>query len=99
MDGVIPSPRDVPFNELPPLPPRTEVETKRTLKLAIRARAALSDLKGSGRLIPNQAMLVRAIVLQEAKLSSEIENIVTTNDDLYQALSRDFGEAILIPRR
>lgn len=89
MSSLIPFPRTVPFNDLPPLPPRAEVETKRTLKLAIKARAALSDLKGSGKLIPNQAMLVRAIVLQEAKLSSEIENIVTTNDDLYKALSKD----------
>lgn len=82
-------PRTTPYNGLPFLPPTQEVETKRTLKLAIKARAALSDLKGAGRLIPNQAMLVRAIVLQEAKLSSEIENIVTTNDDLYKALSKD----------
>ena len=84
--------RTAPYNALPTLPPLTEVETKRTLKLAIKARAALSDLKGAGRLIPNQAMLVRAIVLQEAKLSSEIENIVTTNDDLYRALSKDSVE-------
>lgn len=81
--------RSVPYNGLPPLPPRVEVETRATLKLAIRARTALSDLKGAGRLIPNQSVLIRAIVLQEAKLSSEIENIVTTNDDLYKALSND----------
>lgn len=84
-----PFPRSVPYNGLPLLPPAQEVESKRVLKLTIRARAALSDLKGAGRLIPNQAMLVRAILLQEAKSSSEVENIVTTNDDLYQALSRD----------
>ncbi len=40
-------------------------------------------------MIPNEAVLVRAIVLQEAKLSSQIENIVTTNHDLYKALSKD----------
>jgi Fic family protein len=89
MASLFTFPRTKPYNDLPLLPPRAEVETKRTLKLAIKARAALSDLKGMGKLIPNQAMLVRAIVLQEAKLSSEIENIVTTNDDLYKAMSKD----------
>jgi Fic family protein len=89
MASLISFPRTTPYNDLPLLPPKAEVETKRTLKLAIKARAALSDLKGTGKLIPSQAMLVRAIVLQEAKLSSEIENIVTTNDDLYKAMSKD----------
>lgn len=81
-----------PYNDLPALPPAVEVETRRTLKAAIRARAALADLKGVGRLIPNQGMLVRALILQEARLSSEVENIVTTSDALYQALSRDEWE-------
>lgn len=93
MESLIPFPRAVPYNDLPRLPVRTELETKRTLKLAIRARTALSDLRGAGRLIPNQAMLVRAIVLQEAKFSSEIENIVTTNDELYRALSNQLIES------
>jgi len=80
--------KDKPYNDLPPLPPRVEVESKRVLKLTIAARAALADLKGVGRLIPNQAVLLRSIVLQEARSSSEIENIVTTNDELYEAMSR-----------
>lgn len=82
----------VPYNDLPHLPPSTELETKAVLKATIRARTALSDLKGAGRLIPNQSMLVRALLLQEARLSSEIENIVTTSDALYEALSRDAWE-------
>ena len=49
------------------------------------ANRALAELKGAGELIPNQGVLINAIVLQEAKLSSEIENVVTTNDKLYRA--------------
>lgn len=79
--------RDRPYNELPLLPPKKEVETPRTLKQAIGATRALAELRTVGHLIPNQSMLIRAAVLQEARLSSEIENIVTTNDELYRALS------------
>ncbi len=81
--------RDLPYNDLPLLPPTEKVETERTLKVAIGARTALADLKGAGRLIPDQSILMRAIVLQEARLSSEVENIVTTNDELYQALNQE----------
>lgn len=79
--------RDRPYNELPPLPPKAELETKRVLKAAIGARTALAELKGAGGLIPNQRVLIDAIALQEAKLSSEIENVVTTNDELYRAFA------------
>jgi cell filamentation protein, protein adenylyltransferase len=74
-----------PFNDLPLLPPRCELETKPILKKCVAANRALAELKGAGDLIPNQAMLINAIPLQEAKLSSEIENIVTTQDALFQA--------------
>ena len=84
--------RDKPFNSLPSLPPLgTELETLATLKQAITANRAVAELKGAGDLIPNQAVLVRVIGLQEAKLSSEIENIVTTNDELYRAFSDESG--------
>jgi Fic family protein len=79
--------RDRPYNNLPPVPPRVELETKRVLKAAIGARTALAELKGAGGLIPNQRVLIDAISLQEAKLSSEIENVVTTNDELYRAFA------------
>jgi Fic family protein len=83
-----------PYNDLPPLPPQgVELETKAVLKQAIAANRALAELKGSGDLIPNQSVLVRVIGLQEAKLSSEIENIVTTNDELYRAFSEDTARA------
>ncbi|MCW5936905.1 MAG: Fic family protein [Fimbriimonadaceae bacterium] len=75
-----------PYNELSPLPPRAEVETRATLKAAITANSALAELRWAGDLIPNQTVLLRSILVQEAKLSSEIENVVTTNDELYRAL-------------
>lgn len=55
------------------------------LKKCVAANKALAELKGAGDLIPNQAVLINAIPLQEAKLSSAIENIVTTQDALFQA--------------
>lgn len=81
--------RTLPYNLLPHLPPEVAVETLKTLKKAISANKALAELRTAGELIPNQALLIRAIVLQEAKLSSEIENIVTTNDELYRAFGHD----------
>jgi Fic family protein len=74
-----------PYDDLPLLPPGTEVETKAVLRRAMSASRALAELKGSGGLIPDQSILINAIPLQEAKASSEIENIVTTNDALYKA--------------
>ncbi len=74
--------------DLPLLPPeRSQVETIRTLRQANRAATALAELKGVAKTIPNQTMLINAIVLQEAKGSSEIENIITTQDELYKALT------------
>lgn len=75
---------DQPWNQLPPLPPAVELETKAVLKQCITARAALAALKQAAELIPNQTMLINTIVLLEAKDSSEIENIVTTADELFQ---------------
>lgn len=78
-----------PYNDLPLLPPPVELETRAVLKKAIAANKALAELKGAGELIPDQSLLIQAIGLQEAKLSSEIENIVTTNDELYRAFADD----------
>jgi len=79
--------REVPYNDLPDLPPTVEIETVAILKMAIRANKAIAELKISGHLIPNQSVLIQALGLSEAKLSSEIENIVTTNDELYRAFA------------
>lgn len=76
-----------PYNDLPLLPPKVELETKKVLKQAIAATRVLAELKGRANEIPNQSMFINAITLQEAKDSSEIENIVTTDDNLYQAFS------------
>ena len=75
-----------PFNELPPLPPDGETETRRTLKACVEARAALAELRGAGNLIPNQAILINSIPTLEAQASSEIENIVTTADRLFRCV-------------
>jgi Fic family protein len=78
-----------PYNNLPMLPPQKVVESQRVLKAVISASRALSHLNGLGQSIPNQTILINSVVMQEAKDSSEIENIVTTNDELYQAISID----------
>lgn len=73
-----------PYNNLPAPPPDHEFETLEVLKACIEARAALAELKQAALLIPNQTMLINTLVLLEAKDSSEIENIVTTTDKLFQ---------------
>ncbi|MGH6820243.1 MAG: Fic/DOC family N-terminal domain-containing protein, partial [Methylocella sp.] len=73
-----------PYNDLPRLPPRVNVETHAVLKQCITARAALGELKQAAKLIPNQAMLINTLPLLEARASSEIENIVTTTDKLFR---------------
>jgi Fic family protein len=77
----------VPYDELPLLPPKADIETKPVLKRVASAGRALAELKGLGSSIPNQSILVSSLVLQEAKASSEIENIVTTNDALFKAFT------------
>ncbi len=77
--------RSRPYNDLPLLPPAAEIESKAVLKQAITANRMLANLRGLAAQIPNQGVLINSIVLQEARLSSEIENIVTTNDELYRA--------------
>jgi Fic family protein len=77
---------DRPYNDLPRLPPAAELETKAVLKQCVTARAALAELKQAAELIPNPAMLINTLPLLEARASSEIENIVTTADRLFQHL-------------
>ncbi|AFZ66969.1 Fic family protein [Deinococcus peraridilitoris] len=80
---------NIAFNVLPALPPPEEVITTEVYRQLNRATRALGELKGAGRVIPDQSVLISMIGLQEAKLSSEIENIVTTNDELYRAFADD----------
>ena len=79
----------IPYNDLPWLPPKVELETKNVLKRCIEARAALAQLKQAAELIPNQAMLINTIPMLEAQDSSAIENIVTTADLLFQHAQND----------
>jgi len=81
---------DRPHNALPPLPPKAELESRAILKQCIPARAALAGLKQATALIPNPTILINTIPLLEAKDSSEIENIVTTADQLFR--HADSGE-------
>ena len=76
-----------PYNNLPLLPPKTEIETKAVLKKSIYANKALAELKGIAELIPNQNILLNTLVLEEARDSSAIENVITTRDKLYEALA------------
>ena len=80
---------EAPYNELPLLPPTADLETKAILKQCITARAALAELKQAAELIPNQGMLINTVPLLEAQASSEIENIVTTTDRLFQFRNAD----------
>lgn len=68
------------------LPLSKDLESKAVLKKSVEANKALAELKGTARTIPNQSILINALALQEAKDSSEIENIVTTHDELYRSL-------------
>jgi Fic family protein len=81
----------LPYNTLPSLPPPEQIESQKVLKAVILASRALSHLGGLAQSIPNQTILINFVVLQEAKDSSEIENIVTTNDELYQAISSEIS--------
>ena len=82
-----------PFNNLPALPPRVDVESRAVLKACISARAAVAELKAAGQLIPNQGVLINSIPLLEAQASSEIENIVTTTDRMFLFDGVSEGEA------
>ncbi len=81
--------KEQPYNDLPLLPPDFDVENKSILKKVNESNKALAELKGIERIIPNPNVILNSIVLKEAKSSSEIENIVTTNDKLYEAISLD----------
>ena len=80
---------DQPYNDLPRLPPAAELETCAVLKQCIPARAALAELKQAAQMIPNQGVLINTLPLLEAQSSSEIENIVTTTDQMFQHQASD----------
>jgi Fic family protein len=79
----------IPYNDLPLLPPKTEIETKNILRKTISAGRALAQLNGTLLNLPNPTLFLDTIYLQEAKASSEVENIITTNDELYKSFVAD----------
>ena len=88
--------RNVPWNDLPDLPIHEELyRTVNIMEQLSNAKAALGRLHGRSIAIPNQGVLINTISLQEAKASSEIENIFTTDDELYQAYSEKEEDATL----
>jgi len=81
--------RKIPYNNLPLLPPKADIETKNILRKTISAGRALAQLNGALQNLPNPTLFLDTIYLQEAKASSEVENIITTNDELYKSLVAD----------
>ena len=80
--------RNTPYNQLPPLPPATDLYLdKEVVNILTLASRRLAELKGLASSLPNQSIFVNTIALREAKASSAIENIFTTDDELYRSLS------------
>jgi Fic family protein len=76
-------------NVVNPLPPKTELESIKILKKLSNAHRYLAELKGMAATIPNENILINTLALQEAKDSSAIENIITTQDELFKTLLLD----------
>ncbi|MBL8572691.1 MAG: Fic family protein [Hyphomicrobiaceae bacterium] len=71
--------------QIPSLPLEQDLETKPILRKLTLAHRALAELKGAAGLVPNEGILINTLSLQEARDSSAIENIVTTQDDLFKS--------------
>lgn len=82
---------------IPSLPLSYDLETKAVLKQLNQANRRLAELKGVALTIPNENILVSTLTLQEAKDSSEVENIVTTHDDLYQGAASSLSGLLANP--
>ena len=80
---------NIPWNDLPELPPSVNLESPDILKSCISAMSELSRANALVKILPNEEILINTLPLQEARQSSEIENIVTTSDDLYRAMASD----------
>jgi Fic family protein len=89
--------RNIPYNDLPNLPPSEDIVDKEVLKKWGMASRALAELNKNILCIPNPTMLVNTISLQEAQSSTAIENIFTTEDELYRAVSDTVKEEAANP--
>src|SRR5258708_32493324 len=81
--------RNSPFNSLPNLPPADFTESPEILRHLAKAARYLGELNGLCTSLPDPQLLINTIVLQESKDSSAIENIVTTQDELYKAATEE----------
>ncbi|MDR1236722.1 MAG: Fic family protein [Propionibacteriaceae bacterium] len=79
----------LPYEDLPPLPPDIEVETPTVLRAVIGARVALASFDALAKALPNPDLLLNPLSLLEAQASLEVENLVTTTDELFRAASFD----------
>ena len=70
---------------IPTLPLQIDLESKAVLRQLNLSNKKLAELKGVALTIPNESILINTLILQEAKESSAVENIITTHDDLYKA--------------
>lgn len=85
---MLPYDRNIPYNSLPSLPPMAEyLHNEELFPLVTSASRKLAELKGMASMLPNQSIFVNTITIREAKASSAIENIFTTDDELYKALA------------
>ncbi len=90
--------RQKPYNELPLLPPNEDIENNPViLKRLVLASRALATVNGNLNRLPNPLMLINTLALQEAKTSTEIENIFTTEDELYKVISETYKETKINP--
>ena len=97
---MVPYDRNVPHNNLPPLPPALECyNTPELMHKLTDASRKLAELKGLASMLPNQSIFVNTISLREAKASSAIENIFTTDDELYRALTFQDEEYVQGPAK
>jgi len=89
--------RTIPYNNLPDLPISEDIIDKEILIKWGMASRALAELNKNILRIPNPTMLVNTITLQEAQSSTAIENIFTTEDELYKAVSETIKEETANP--
>jgi len=76
-------------NNLKLLPPELNPDQSQILKQLIYSHKALAELKGFSETVPNKNILINSVIINEAKDSSEIENIITTHDELFKAMSKE----------
>ena len=92
--------RNTPWNDIPPLPINNELYYNTdVLEALVHAKSELSLLQGRSIAIPDQAILINSISIQEARDSSAIENIFTTDDELYRAFSEENPDAVRGPEK